>query len=480
MLFSSLEYIFIFLPVVFCLYFTVGKRLKYNVKIWLLLLASLFFYAWWLPIFLPLLLASILVNYFIGNALRKNSSKMILSGGIILNLLPLLLFKYTNFILTNLSELFNVFKCSVTIPHLKLVLPLGISFFTFQQIAYLVDCYRGGVVKYRFNDYALFVSFWPQLIAGPIVHHSDLLPQFRKESNSQIHWRHIYFGLVIFFLGLGKKVLLADQMGMVADWGWGINPDNLSTGTAWIVTLAYTLQLYFDFSGYCDMAMGSAMLFNIRLPLNFNSPYHALSIQDFWRRWHITLSVWLRDYIYIPLGGSRKGLTRTIINVFTTFLIGGIWHGAGWTFIIWGAMHGFALAVNNLWKNLVSIKLNKVHSWIITFCFVHFAWIFFRAPDVNKAFAMIHRMFKEPKTKAFQSFQWDFSNNVLFYLTLGFILIILPLSNSFSIGNYLLKKSKSPILQILAGVFCALILVLYLLRITAQDVPQSPFLYFQF
>lgn len=480
MLFSSLEYIFIFLPVVFCLYFTVGNYLDYSKKIWILLLASLFFYAWWLPIFLPLLLTSISINFFMGNALRKNNNKKILLGGIILNLLPLLFFKYTNFILTNLGEFMNVFNRSVTVPHLKLVLPLGISFFTFQQIAYLVDCYRGGVEKYRFNDYALFVSFWPQLIAGPIVHHSELLPQFRKERNSRIHWRHIYCGLIIFLLGLGKKLLLADQMGMVADWGWGIHPNNLSTGTAWIVTLAYTLQLYFDFSGYCDMAMGSAFLFNIRLPLNFNSPYHALSIQDFWRRWHITLSVWLRDYIYIPLGGSRKGLVRTIVNVFTTFLIGGIWHGAGWTFIIWGAMHGFALAVNNLWKTLVSIRLNKVYGWIITFSFVHFAWIFFRAPDVNSAFDMIHRMFCTPQSKGIQSFQWAFSENALFYLTLGFIIIILPLSNTFTFGTFLIKKSRSTKLQFLTGVYCALILFLCLLRLVAKNIPQSPFLYFQF
>jgi D-alanyl-lipoteichoic acid acyltransferase DltB (MBOAT superfamily) len=283
-----------------------------------------------------------------------------------------------------------------------------------------------------------------------------------------------------FSSGARKKTVACRSNGYGRRLGLGIKPDNLSTGTAWIVTLAYTLQLYFDFSGYCDMAMGSALLFNIRLPLNFNSPYHALSIQDFWKRWHITLSAWLRDYIYIPLGGNRKGLARTIVNVFTTFLIGGIWHGAGWTFVIWGAMHGFALAINNLWKNLVAIRLNKVYGWIITFSFVHFAWIFFRAPDVTSAFDMIHRMFCAPQSKGVQSFQWGFAYNALFYLTLCFIIIILPLSNTFIMGTFLTQKSRSSKLQTLTGVYCALILFLCFLRLLAKNIPRSPFLYFQF
>jgi len=481
MLFSSTAYIFAFLPLVFLLYFVVFGRLPYKAKIGLLLIASLCFYGWWIPKYLPILIASIIVNYFCGLWLRRRTGdKLLLTAGILLNLFPLFYFKYFDFAMTNISAVVQFCGGSWAFHPLKLALPLGISFFTFQQIAYLVDCCRGGVKKYSFPEYALFVSFWPQLIAGPIVHHKELLPQFEVRRNASLHARHIYMGLIVFILGLAKKMLLADQFGAAADFGWNGDPASLTTASAWLVTVCYSLQLYFDFSGYCDMAWGSAMLFNIRLPLNFTSPYKADSIQDFWRRWHITLSHWLRDYLYFPLGGSRKGLSRTVFNVFFTFLIGGIWHGAGWTFFLWGMIHGAALAVCHLWRKKVSFRMPKPVGWFLTILLVHFAWVFFRAPDISGAVAMIGRMFSPPAADGVRSFAWGLQDSWLLYGMLTWAFIILPLGNSYEIAVRLVQRFHSGKWQIAAGAMCAFLFFLCFLRLVAKNIPQSPFLYFQF
>ena len=274
---------------------------------------------------------------------------------------------------------------------LKLTLPLAISFFTFQQVAYLIDCYQKDTQEYDFLSYCLFVSFFPQLIAGPIVHHHQMMPQFMRAKNRLLNWNNVVSGLIIFSVGLFKKVAIADTFAVWANIGFS-NPDSLSFLSAWGASLSYTFQLYYDFSGYSDMAIGAALLFNIRLPINFNSPYKSASIQDFWRRWHMTLSQWLRDYIYIPLGGNRRGPTITYINLFTTFLLGGFWHGAGWTFIIWGALHGTALTAHRFWSGL-GLKMPWLLGWVTTFIFINVTWVFFRAESTDTALVLLAKMF---------------------------------------------------------------------------------------
>ena len=268
---------------------------------------------------------------------------------------------------------------------------MAISFFTFQQIAYLVDSYRQETKEYDFLNYALFVTFFPQLIAGPIVHHKEMMPQFAKTRNKVKNYRNIATGLFVFSIGLFKKVVIADTFAVWATQGFDV-ATTLNLFEAWATSLSYTLQLYFDFSGYTDMAIGLALLFNIRLPVNFNSPYKATNIQDFWRRWHITLSRFLRDYVYIPLGGNKKGSFRTYNNLMATFVIGGLWHGAGWTFVFWGLLHGLALTVQKLWSKL-GLKLWTWLAWLITFNFVNIAWVFFRAKEWGDAIKVLSSMF---------------------------------------------------------------------------------------
>jgi len=391
MLFNSYEFIFLFLPFTFFIYFYLNKKRLTEVAKGFLVLSSLFFYSWWNVIYLPLILGSMIFNYCFGVELNKENSKIskkfILILGITANLILLGYFKYSDFFINNLNFIFHA-----QIPHLNLLLPLAISFFTFQQIAYLVDSAMGGGTKqYDFLNYCLFVTFFPQLIAGPIVHHKEMMPQFANVRNKIINYKNIALGLFIFSIGLFKKVIIADSFAVWATNGFD-KATTLNLFEAWATSLSYTFQLYFDFSGYCDMAIGAALLFNIKLPINFNSPYKALNIQDFWRRWHITLSRFLRDYIYVPLGGNRKGKLRTYANLMTTFVIGGIWHGAGWTFVFWGFLHGVALVIHRIWSEL-GFKMNKILAWFITFNFINIAWIFFRAKEWDDALKVLKGMF---------------------------------------------------------------------------------------
>ena len=398
MLFNSYEFIFAFLPITFFIYFYLNsKRLTVASK-GFLVFASLFFYSWWNIAYLPLILISMLFNYVVGNSLAKASfenkkglnksfsKKSILIFGIVANLSLLGYFKYADFFIAN----FNLVSSS-NVNLLHLVLPLAISFFTFQQIAYLVDSYRGETKEYDFLNYALFVTFFPQLIAGPIVHHKEMMPQFASKWNMVKRYKNIALGLFIFSIGLFKKVVIADTFAVWATAGFD-TADTLNLIEAWATSLSYTFQLYFDFSGYTDMAIGIALLFNIKLPINFNSPYKATNIQDFWRRWHITLSRFLRDYVYIPLGGNKKGSFRTYSNLLATFVIGGLWHGAGWTFVFWGFLHGLALVIHRVWTNL-GFKMNTILAWFITFNFVNIAWIFFRAKEWDDAIKVLKGMF---------------------------------------------------------------------------------------
>lgn len=400
MLFSSWQFILLFLPTAFFAYFWLNhRRLVIAGKVWLVA-ASLFFYAYWDVKYLPLILGSIFVNFAIGTGLarahlatlrdfpkrhRQVNRKAILATGIVTNLLLLGYYKYTDFLLSNINA---VLGTNYPLPHI--ILPLAISFFTFTQIVYLVDSYRGETVEYDLLNYSLFVTFFPHLIAGPIVHHRQIMPQFASRWTLTRRYSNILRGLFIFAIGLFKKVVIADSFAVWATAGFD-GGQALGFFAAWATSLSYTFQLYFDFSGYCDMAVGSSLLFNIWLPINFNSPYQAMDIQDFWRRWHITLSNFLRDYLYIPLGGNRHGEYRTYLNLLITFALGGLWHGASWMFVIWGAMHGAALIIHRRWRAF-DRPLPPMLARMTTFMFVNVAWVFFRAKTLDDALRVLRGM----------------------------------------------------------------------------------------
>ncbi|RUS48668.1 MBOAT family protein [Cohnella sp. AR92] len=389
MLFNSYPFIFLFLPVTLIVYFVLN-RLRWTVAAKTsLALASLFFYGYWNVKYLPLMLGSIVFNYFIGWWLSKwadrsaGKRRAVLIFGLVVDLGLLGYYKYANFFLENIDKL-----TGHSYSALQIILPLGISFFTFTQIAFLVDAFKGKAKEFNFISYTLFVTFFPHLIAGPILHHGEMMPQFDRKRNKIWNWTNVAKGVYIFCIGLFKKVVIADTFALYANDGFA---KASSFTESWVASLSYTFQLYFDFSGYTDMAIGIALLFNIRLPQNFNSPYKALSITDFWRRWHMTLSRWLRDYIYIPLGGNRKGFARANVNTIITFLLGGLWHGAGWTFILWGAMHGVGQAVQRIWSRR-GHPMPKWLAWFITFMFINATWVFFRAEDFHQAMRILKGM----------------------------------------------------------------------------------------
>ncbi|MEK4106574.1 MBOAT family O-acyltransferase [Paenibacillus sp. FSL R10-2791] len=386
MLFNSYPFMFGFLPIVLAGYFILNRlRLTLCAKVWLTL-ASLVFYGYWNIKYVPLILLSILFNYVMGHFIHSTTAKLrrsLLIFSLSTNILLLGYYKYTDFFIENWNE---VTASNLSLHHL--ILPLGISFFTFTQIAYLVDVYRNQAREYNLLNYTLFVAFFPHLISGPILHHKDMMPQFDKLRNKVWNWNNIQKGTLFFSIGLGKKVILADTLAGYADNGFAAATYFVDS---WVAILSYTLQIYYDFSGYTDMAIGIALLFNIHLPQNFNEPYRAVSIRDFWRRWHITLSHFLRDYIYIPLGGNRKSFWISIRNVIITFLLGGFWHGAGWLFILWGLLHGVGQAVEKCWGRW-GFSLPKWLSWLLTFIFVNITWVFFRAEHISQAFRLLKGM----------------------------------------------------------------------------------------
>lgn len=408
MLFNSYSFIFLFLPIVILGFFQLARFHHAYSAAWLAI-ASLFFYGYWNPAYVGLLLGSIVCNYAFGMWIAKagvqhapTRKKHVLIVAITVNLLLFAYYKYANFFLASANTLTG---SSLSLG--DIILPLGISFFTFTQIAFLVDTYQGKVKEYNFIHYVLFVTYFPHLIAGPVLHHKDMMPQFAHASTYHINWVNVATGILLFTLGLCKKVLWADSIAPYATAIFdGVN-HGFAVGMlptiyeAWSVALSYTLQIYFDFSGYTDMALGIALMFNIRLPINFNSPYKSTSIIEFWRRWHITLSTFLRDYLYIPLGGNRLGKLRRYGNLIATMLLGGLWHGAGWTFVVWGALHGAYLTLNHLWRESVSERFFRwLPNWIgslagglITFVAVVAAWVVFRAEDMTQTLVIWKAMF---------------------------------------------------------------------------------------
>lgn len=492
MLFNSLEFIFVFLPISFFVYFWLNSISKPVVgKAWLVL-SSLFFYSWWNVAYLPLIVGSMGVNYLIGTYLGRieNSvyfkivnKKRLLIIGIVFNLGLLGFFKYANFFLENINALGADFKLP------DILLPLAISFFTFQQIAYLVDSYREEMREYDILNYALFVTFFPQLIAGPIVHHKEVMPQFASKINLIKNYNNISVGLFIFSLGLFKKVVIADTFASWAALGFNSNVA-LGFFDAWVTSLSYTFQLYFDFSGYTDMAIGVALLFNIRLPINFNSPYKAADIQDFWRRWHMTLSRFLRDYLYIPLGGNRISNGRTYINLFLTFVLGGLWHGASWMFIIWGVMHGLALIVHRFWNRL-GLVMPTVLAWFVTFNFINITWVFFRADDITSALRVLQGMFDFSSMMIYDfthvntskiAWSGDFFTKYYNVLPSGLIANILPLI-LIAIAFYIVSKKNTvhmagDVVSYSKVVYSAVLFCISIYVTSAAS--SSVFLYFNF
>lgn len=389
MLFHSYPFLLLFLPLVLAGFYLLGRYTGKNACIAWLTLTSLFFYGYWHPAFLWLLILHIVCNYALSRWMIRSGQRtrnLLCAVGIIGNLLVLGYFKYTLFLLDVISPFFQLEGGNPSI-----ILPIGLSFHTFQQIAFLSDARRDPAkTDYRFLDYAFLVAFFPQLVAGPIIHHNELLPQL-KNRFTRFRLDRFAPGVALLLMGLCKKAVFADRVAPIAnlmfDSAGGGNIPALPD--AWAGMLAYSLQLYFDFSGYSDMACGLALMLNFRLPLNFDSPYQATSIVGFWRRWHITLSRFLRDYVYIPLGGSRGSAARTTTTLMATMLIGGLWHGAGWTFILWGGLHGAGLAVNHAWTALRKKRglapLPAAAGWALTFLWVMLCWVFFRAPDFATA-----------------------------------------------------------------------------------------------
>lgn len=390
MLFNSYIFIFLFLPVTLIGYYIINHLNLYRVANVFLIAMSLWFYGYFNQSYLIIICGSIIANFLISKGLGRlvqNTifKKIILIIGLLANVAVIFYFKYFDFFLENVNIIFDKsFELK------NIVLPLGISFFTFQQISYLVDSYKGETRNYSFDEYALFVSFFPQLIAGPIVLHHEIIPQFKQQKKRHLLPQNFSKGMYIFAIGLFKKVIIADTFGRAVSYGFG-TIETLSSMEALVVSLSYTFQLFFDFSGYCDMAMGIGYMFNIELPQNFNSPYKATSITDFWSRWHMTLTRFLTTYIYIPLGGNRKGKIRTYINIMIVFLVSGIWHGANWTFILWGFLHGFFNCLNRLFRKSWE-RLGKVTQWGITFMIINMLWILFRADNISSAILFIKEM----------------------------------------------------------------------------------------
>ncbi|MFA6931512.1 MAG: MBOAT family O-acyltransferase [Lentisphaeria bacterium] len=485
MLFNSYIFLLVFLPVTFLL-FRLFQVCRWSTlaKGWLVA-SSLCFYGYFKPDYLPIIIISILLNYSIGRGMLANQPRrglrtLLLTIGCCLNVGILVYYKYSGFLLNNLNL---VFSTSYNFPFLEdLVLPLGISFYTFQQLSYVIDCYSAKCQKYSLLEYSLFVTFFPQLIAGPIVLPSEMLPQFNEAGKSHFSLENFSEGGFMLVCGLAKKCFLADTLAIIADVGFATDIP-LRLADAWLISLSYTLQLYFDFSGYCDMAMGLARMFNIELPMNFNSPYKSTDFQDFWRRWHITLGRFMMIYLYIPMGGNRKGGFRTSFNLFCVFLISGLWHGAGWLFLIWGGLHGLSIIIHRFWRKLMdkryhAFKIPRRVAVAITFVCVNILWVFFRAPDLLRACRLLKYMggvyswklnISRPFTRVLES-AGNFSKECLVWTVIICLAIIFVLPNT----QQMLQRLKNHrwIMAILTGVFGWLGFICI--------SRMSPFLYFNF
>lgn len=483
MLFNSYLFILLFLPLCLTGWFTLNRFGCCRIAQTFLLLMSLWFYGHYNIYYLPLILCSVACNYAVYCFLCRKKSRLILWTGLAVNIGLLLYFKYADFFLRGMNLL-----CRTDFNLLHVVLPLGISFFTFQQISFLVDAWRGEVPRYGFLLYASYVCYFPQLIAGPIVTHDELIPQFMDEGKKQLNWENLAKGIYIFTLGLSKKVLLADVFGRAVDWGYA-NYDGIHSELALLVILAYSFQIYFDFSGYCDMASGIAKMMNIELPVNFNSPYKALTITEFWERWHSTLTRFLTKYVYIPLGGSRKGEARTYLNILIVFFISGFWHGAGLNFIIWGLCHGVFMILTRRYRAFFA-RLHPVLCYLITFVFLNVTWVFFRAESLPQAVKILRRAavfhFQELPDEFIDCFQmpgFDFlvkNSRAVFSLS-PFYSVLIPLYFVLAVVLVLGTRNVQERAECFAPTKARLFVTVFLLILCLNCFSAvSPFLYFNF
>lgn len=485
MLFNSYLFIFLFLPFTYLIYYkSITRKItsKKNILIFLIT-CSFLFYSYWELNRIFILFLSLLVNYFFGKAIIriKNNKKKLLILGIFFNLSVLIYYKYKNFFIISFTKLINVN------PEIdQIILPLAISFFTFQQISYLVEIYKNKIKNPNLLHYLFFITFFPHLIAGPMVLYNQISNQLKNNKILKLKFNNINFALCIFFIGLFKKTVLGEEFGYWANIGYNKSVDNLTLIESWQTSLAYSLQIYFDFSAYSDMAYGLALLFNIRYIQNFNSPYKATNIQDFWRRWHISLYIFFKRYIYLPLGGNKRGQLRTVFNIFLTFLLCGLWHGASWMFIMWGAIHALGLIFYRFFL-LTKIRINNIFSCFITFNFVNFSWIFFRSENFEDAKKIItgmiglneigtldffiYRFIDENSTnnriKFFQNIEGGYSS--ILTILVGLFVIFFT-KNSFQICQK--NKEKKIAFYILMGfvIFCGISFI----------NKSSQFIYFNF
>jgi alginate O-acetyltransferase complex protein AlgI len=497
LLFTTAQFALLFLPCVLLGFFLVARGSRTLAAFWLFA-ASVFFYGYWMPRFTALLLGSVAVNFLIGRRISVSSAAGIgrstprawMIAGVVFNLALLGYFKYVNLFVDTLEALLGV-----PLHFARVILPIGISFFTFTQIAFLADAYQKGVREYKFAHYGLFVTYFPHLVAGPVLHHAQMMPQFELPSTYRFQPANFAAGCAILCLGLLKKVVVADGIGPYADavFNAASTGSNPTFTEAWLGSLSYTFQLYFDFSGYSDMAIGLSWMLNVRLPFNFDSPYKALSITEFWRRWHMTLSAFLRDYLYIAMGGNRRGAVRRYVNLAVTMLLGGLWHGASWTFVFWGGLHGVYLGVNHAFRGatarwaqaLQTSRAFALASWLLTFLAVVMAWVIFRAPTFESAGRVLHAMTSLPAwpgPAAANRLLWNaglgLHTGVVACTVLAAICIFAPNTNAIGDKIRTLCARHSMCRSVLCGF--AIAIAVFLIVVNESRDSVSAFIYFNF
>ncbi len=475
MIFSSYVFIFCFLPIVLIGYFSLSGVKNKIFQQGFLVIASLVFYGWFNISYLWIIISSIIVNYILAGAMHRYRSfkKLFFYLGIIFNVGLLGYFKYYDFFIYNIN---SAFKTAFMLKHI--LLPLGISFFTFQQFSYLLSFYKGDEEKSRnIVEYSLFVVFFPQLVAGPIVNYGEMINQFRDDGVRKINYDNMLRGLYLFSMGLFKKLVISDTVSVFADYGYGMEAYTMAT--AWATSLLYTMQIYFDFCGYSDMAIGLAKMFNIDIINNFDSPYKSASVREFWKRWHISLGRALGSFVYIPLGGNRKGRIRTYINNFATFMISGLWHGASWTFVVWGAMHGMAVVFERFYNDFIKIKIPKFIKHLLLFLFINATWVLFRAETFSKAKDIYAGMLDfsnigiQNLSRLTLSFLWPLSGTAgavfIIFIIIATLIIVMAFKNSV----YRYKNFKASKFELAQTVIFFVIAVIHLNKV-------SPFIYFNF
>jgi len=484
MIFSSNIFLYLFLPIYLLFYYAtdylsrrvLAKRfpIKQTLNNLVLFILSLFFYYWGSGKFILVFMLSIMVNTILGQYIFSSSrKKLLVSIGVVFNVCLLLYFKYYNFLYDQVANISLNFFDSQMPPHTYIFLPIGISFYSFMAISYLVEVYQGKDRCASLLTFGTYLTLFPHLLAGPIVRYSELEAEME---NREVTLRMFFEGIWRFSLGMGKKIILANNLGSVADKVFALPSGELTTALAWTGIACYTLQIYFDFSGYSDMAIGLARFFGFHFPENFNQPYQSKSITEFWRRWHMTLSRWFKDYLYIGLGGNRQGWMRTYFNLFMVFFLCGLWHGAAWTFVIWGMFHGILLVIERVLKNSFGIVPQGIFGNGLTLFLIMIGWVFFRSSSFGQALSYLSAMFGMPQLSGFQYFHLGYylDSSIVTYLGLGSLIVLFP----YETFEKLLVGMPSFQLTLAKGI--ASILIIFISLLTMSKMQFTPFIYFQF